>query len=164
MKLKPIVTHVNGYDIHLRSLIIADNFNKVIEWEDPRRDYSVYVWRHKQTGIIYYIGKGVFINGKWHLCRIILHRDDLLANTINPEEWIGEVWFEGLSENQAFAAEAYLISICNRKRSRRGLRVWDGSSLINKRREKKHERLIKKYLKLDGNNDWETLRREIYDY
>jgi len=52
-----------------------------------------------------------------------MHRNDLLSNTINPEEWIGEVWFEGLSEKQAYAAEAYLISIAERNRSRRGQRV-----------------------------------------
>jgi hypothetical protein len=49
-------------------------------------------------------------------------------------------------------------------RSRKGQRVWDGVSLINKRREWSHEKLIEKNLKLDGNNDWETLRREINGY
>ena len=52
-----------------------------------------------------------------------MHRHDLLASTINPDEWIGEIWFNGLSETQAYAAEAYLISICNRPRSRKGQRI-----------------------------------------
>jgi hypothetical protein len=52
-----------------------------------------------------------------------MHSNDMLSRTINPEEWYCEILFYGLSEEQAYAAEAYLISICTMDRSRKGQRV-----------------------------------------
>ena len=164
MKLKkPIVTYANGYLTHLRSLIIENNFKKLDKKEKwscvPK--YCIYLWRYKANKEIYYIGKGVYINGKLESCRAFLHRNDLLASTINTKEWYCEILFDGLTENQAYAAESYLISICEKERARRGQKIWSNTSLINKKREWKHERMIEKYLILNGNNDWKIIRREI---
>jgi hypothetical protein len=58
----------------------------------------------------------------------------------------------------------------NRRLSKRGSYKWDGVSLINKQQERtyegvKYEILFDEYLNLDdGNNYWETFRREINYY
>jgi len=44
----------------------------------------------------------------------------MLSRTINPKDWCCKIIFSGLTENQAYAAEAYLISICKKNRSRKG--------------------------------------------
>jgi hypothetical protein len=66
--------------------------------------------------------------------------------------------------------EAYFISIAQRPFSKIGTYVWDGVSLINKRREVNYKKnvpfkqLFKEYLNLDGNNYWKTFRRKINGY
>ena len=159
MTIDVLKKYINGYLTLFLPLIIARNFKKDKNIEDACRDYCIYFWRNKD-GIIYYIGKGKFINGKWSECRPFIHYKDMLSNTID-ETWYCEIPFIGLSEKQAFAAEAYLISICERSRSKRGKYIWDEESLINKKREWKHEELIEEYLILNGNNYWAIIAREI---
>lgn len=49
-----------------------------------------------------------------------MHSTDMLKNTINPNEWYCEILFYGLTEKQAYAGEAYLISMCSKERSHKG--------------------------------------------
>ena len=86
----------------------------------------------------------------------------MLCKTIDPS-WICEILCFGLTSKEAHIIEAYLLQLSNRTFSKFRTYAWDGQSLINKKRERKYERMIEEYLNLDGNNYWETLRREIND-
>ena len=63
-KLKPLKTYINGYLTIFCNYIVNDNFKKIQNRNDARRDYLVYRWAYKRDGIAYYYGKGVLKNDK----------------------------------------------------------------------------------------------------
>ena len=138
------------------------------DWFNLDRDFCVYVWKDP-SGLIQYIGMGRYYQGElysvtlWKISRPFMHKNDLLSNVIS-DSWICEILCYGCSNKEAHIIEAQLITLCDRPLSKRGQTKWDGVSLINKRRERKYENMIEEYLSLDGNNYWETLRREINGY
>lgn len=143
----------------LYPLINSSNLFKKRDTGD--RDYCVYIWMYRR--IVYYIGEG-------RENRCITHKNDLLERVIGPG-WICVMFAVGLTKMEGCILEAWLLSIItNRAFTQRGQTVWDGKSLINKQREYtykgvKFEQLFKEYLNLDnGNNDWETFRRQINYY
>ena len=77
------------------------------------------------------------------------------------KNWVIRIIASGLTKNQAKALEAYFIREASKRRalSKKGQFVWDGVSLMNKHREWKAEKMIDKYLNLDGNNYWEVISR-----
>lgn len=76
------------------------------------------------------------------------HDSDLLANSIN-DNWVCYCIL-GLSEIEARCLEALFISQSNQKLSKIKASVLETGCLINKRREKKYERLINEYLNLES--------------
>lgn len=134
-------------------------------WE--KHDCSVYFWLYK--GTVYYIGHGRLDMNNWQEGRQFhIGCNDMLSNTIDSR-WTCEI-IHGLTKKEARILEAYFISIAQRPFSKIGTYVWDGVSLINKRREVNYKKnvpfkqLFKEYLNLDGNNYWETFRRKINGY
>lgn len=162
--------HPLGFLVKFRCLDLNVAFkNRDVDWFNCDRDFCTYVWKD-QNGLIQYIGMGRYWNlykygfDKWSWSRPFNHKNDLLKNTIS-NDWICEILFMGCTSKEAHIIESYLIQLCERSLSKIGQYVWDGVSLINKKREKKYERMFKEYLNLDnGNNYWETLRREINGY
>lgn len=155
--------HPKGFWTIFRNLDLNLIFKKRDrDWFNIDRDFCVYVWKDP-NGRIQYIGMGRYYEDNWTNCRPLNHNNDMLTNTITTE-WTCEILFYGASSLEAHIVEAHIITLSNRNRSHRGQYVWDGESLINKKREKKYERMIEEYLNLDGNNYWETIRREINGY
>lgn len=142
------------------------DLNEVFRLRDKdwfaEHEYYVYLW--KLFSKVHYIGKG---KGN----RFDDHKGDMLEKTID-DRWICEIIAWGLTNKEARMLEAMLIKIACEERnlSRRGTYLWDGKSLINKRRELtykgvSYEVLFEEYLNLDnGNNYWETFRREVNGY
>lgn len=124
------------------------------------RDCCVYAWMY--NGIVYYIGEG-------RIDREIKHQRDLLSRVIGPG-WICVIITSNLTKKEGCIIEAYLLRTTTRTFSTRGQYIWDGVSLINKQREftykgVSYEVLFEEYLNLDnGNNYWETFRRQIDCY
>lgn len=162
--------HPLGFWVKFRCLDLNVAFkNRDVDWFNCDRDFCTYIWKD-QNGQIQYIGMGRYWDlykygfDKWSWSRPFVHKNDLLKNTIS-NDWICEILFMGCTSKEAHIIEAYLIQLCERSLSKIGQYVWDKVSLINKKRERKYERMFKEYLNLDnGNNYWETLRREINGY
>lgn len=133
-------------------------------WFNSDHDFCVYGWK-APNGDFYYIGMGRYKDIDWEHCRAVSHNGDLLCFTITPE-WECIIFCYGGTSLECHVIEAQLIKWSAEVKglTKRGKKVWDAESMINKRHERTYERMIEEYLNLDGNNDWETLRREIYDY
>ena len=123
-----------------------------------------------KNGRIYYIGQGIWDDNYWQCSRPFhLNSNDLLSNTIDSS-WTCIIIANGLTIVEARLIESYLISLYDGDLSSIGSFVWDGKSLINKHREYRYrglefEKMYNKYLNLeDGNNFWETFRRQINGY
>ena len=162
--------HPLGFLVKFRCLDLNVIFSKRdSDWFNNDRDFCTYIWKDPK-GVIQYIGIGRYWDlykygfKKWTQSRPFKHQKDMLANTIN-EDWICEILFIGCTSKEAHIIEAYLITCSERPLSNIKSYVWDGVSLINKKREKRYERMFEEYLNLDNwNNYWETIRREINGY
>ena len=164
MKLVLKKKHPRGFWTIFRNLDLNLIFKKRDkDWFNLDRDFCVYTWKDIK-GCVQYVGMGRYwdIENKWYFSRPFSHTKDMLCKTIDPS-WICEILCFGLTSKEAHIIEAYLLQLSNRTFSKFRTYAWDGQSLINKKRERKYERMIEEYLNLDGNNYWETLRREIND-
>ena len=169
MELKPLRRkHPKGFWVEFRSLKVDVLFKKRDNWkngnDNPDHDFCVYGWL-SPWGKFYYHGMGRYREIDWTHCRAVSHYHDMVDNTVN-EDWVCVIFCVGLTSLEAHIMEAQMIlfALETNRLSKRGQYVWDRESLINKRQERKYERMIEEYLNLDGNNDWETLRREINGY
>ena len=126
------------------------------------------VYSYDLYGEAHYYGHGIHYDIEkygykkwWKYSRAFETKNKHLAhNTVN-KNWVIRIIASGLTKNQAKALEAYFIREASKRRalSKKGQFVWDGVSLMNKHREWKAEKMIDKYLNLDGNNYWEVISR-----
>lgn len=152
----PILHHPkDGYAIDLNRLIDLTQVFKRRDTDNWDRDFCVYIFEDA-FGIEQYYGMGRYWDitkgSKWLQSRPFKHRNDLLCNCINSD-WTCRIVGMGMTSIEAHILESYYIKNSNRNLSKIGIKEWDRESLINKRRERKWERLITEYLNLgDGNN------------
>lgn len=166
MTIKPLKRkYPKGFIIEYR-LIDLKKFliKRQKNWNNIDHDFCVYGWL-APWGTFYYIGMGRYKDIDWEHCRAVSHNGDLLAFTITSE-WRCIIYCYGATSFEAHIIEAQMIiwAADARGLSKRGQKVWDGKSMINKRFERKYEKLIKEYLNLNGDYNWEIIRREIYCY
>ena len=107
---------------------------------DNERNWSVYRVVTPDGRTVYF-GKGIYYYGKSYdynvaHMRATNHRGDMLANTL-CEGWTIEIIAIGLTDKESRILEAKLIRDAGKPLSKKGIYVWDGVSLINKRRERK---------------------------
>ena len=145
----------DGYTIDLNRLIDLTQIFKKRDTESWDRDFCVYIFED-ENGIPQYYGMGRYYDilnhtiAKWLSSRPFSHRKDLLKNTVNSN-WTCRIIGLGMTSSEAHILEAYLILRSNRVLSKKGTKEWDRCSLINKKRERKWERLTTEYLD-NGNN------------
>ena len=160
-RLSGLITFHNSIDLNISK--------KRIDLDQPVR-YTAYLVKFKwRNQIIKYIGKGVLYYNKdgtlSYKSRFLSHRDDAfdyLMQLVGPENC--EVYtIENLTENQAKAVEAWLISLIDGTTMSYGQYRWRGEQFLNKRCEDVNRDLIN-YYNLDGNNDVESFRRKINNY
>lgn len=102
-------------------------------------------------GRLLYIGRGVIEINKWLSARALNHNGDLFAKNINENTCI-YMFGMGMSYDESAALEACWILASGKTLSKRKQKVWDGKSLINKRRERRWELKGKNILLPYGNN------------
>lgn len=159
--------HYLGFWTEFHNLDLSIIFKKRDRDWNANHDYCVYMWKHNNR--VHYIGKGKFQMEFWQDARPFIHKHDTLAYTLDSS-WTCMILAWGLTDKEARILEAKLIGLNERKFSKTGTYKWDGESLINKRRELtykgvSYEVLFEEYLNLDnGNNYWETFRREVNGY
>ena len=151
----PILHHPkDGYKIDLNRCIDLTRILKKRDTESWDRDFCVYVFED-ENGIPWYIGMGryydmtTFTISKWLKSRPFSHRKDLLKKVVN-NKWTCRIVGLGMTSKEAHILEAYMIIRADKPLSKRGAKEWDRCSLINKKRERKWERLTDEYLD-DGN-------------
>lgn len=156
-------THPSGgYSI---DLLMTDNREicRRKDWNQSKFDSCVYIfcqndnmfynlgWNINVTGSPLYFGFSKSFN--WSNIfnnRPFLHYNDLLSEIINNE--IKCYCILGLSELEAHCLEALWIKQSDKKLSKPGEMILRENCLINKRRERKYEDLIDKYLNIE--NQW----------
>lgn len=155
----PILHHPkDGYAIDLNRLIDLTQVFKKRDTEDWDRDFCVYIFED-EFGVEQYYGMGRYYDivnygeRKWiSRSRPFNHKKDLLVNCFNSN-WVCRIVGLGMTKLEAHILEANLICSSNRTLSKKGTNEWDGEALINKKRERKWERLMTEYLNLgNGNN------------
>lgn len=129
----------DGYEITSHIIDVTEVFKKRDIAKD--RGYCVYYFldENKNTK---YVGMG-----RW--ARPYMHSNDLLKKCVN-QEWTCCIVAAGLTNLEARIFEALsiktLVEDYDCTLSARNAEVWDGKSLINKRREHKYERLISEWI------------------
>ena len=158
-RLSGLIIHHNSIDLNWSNR----------DLDHPRR-FGVYItYFMTEYGIVIYIGKAVYYwnqdGSMSYKSRPLSHRDDsyaLLMEQIGPENCIIDT-LENLTEYEAKAAEAWLISLINGTTMSRGQKRWRGEKFLNKRCEDVNRDLIN-YFNLDINNDVESFRRKVNKY
>lgn len=144
----------DGYAIDLNRLIDLTQVFKKRDTENWDREFCVYIFED-EFNINQYYGMGRYwdiTNKKWLKSRPFNHKNDLLKLNIN-KNWTCRILGMGMTSIEAHILEAYLILNSNRVLSKIGTKEWNRNSLINKKREKKWEKLITEYLNLDNGNN-----------
>jgi len=157
--LLPIIHHPkDGYAIDLNRLIDLTQIFKKRDVDSWDRDFCVYIFEDNSK-IERYYGMGRYFDiihygkSKWlNKSRPFNHKNDLLINTVNSD-WTCRIVGLGLTSKEAHILEAYLITNSSKTLSKFNTKEWNRESLINKKREKKWERLITEYLKLNNGNN-----------
>ena len=150
MQVKLPILHpfTSGYAVDLNRTIGVTKIFKTRE-ESSDRGYCVYIFEN-QMKIACYYGMGRYYDltshkmTEWKKSRPFNHRNDNLAKVIGPG-WTCRIYAMGLTKTEAHIIEAILILNAKRPLSKIG-QDWDGVSLINKRRERKYERMINVYI------------------
>ena len=157
--------HDLGFWVYFLLLDLDKIFKKRDKNWNAKHDRCVYVW--VKDSVIYYIGQGWFREIDWQNGRPFhLDCNDMLTNTID-ESWTCVILSWGLTMFEARLWESKLIDLYEGDLSKPGAYVWDGKSLMNKKRERSYKGIVFEtvyddYLNLeDGNNYWETFRRKI---
>jgi hypothetical protein len=167
----PILHHPkDGYSIDLNRLIDLTRVFKKRDTSSWDRDFCVYIFEDSYKVERYY-GMGRYFDlthytkSKWlNQSRPFTHKKDLLNNTISSD-WTCRIIGYGMTSEEAHVLEAYIILNSKLPLSKIGTKKWDRKSLINKRREKKWEKLMTEYLNLgNGNNSWIIAKRQTNDY
>ena len=155
----PILLHPkDGYAIDLNRLIDLTQWFRKRDTDSWDRDFCTYIVEDT-FGIEQYYGMGRYYDlikygkSKWlNNSRPFKHKNDLLSKCIG-NGWTIRIVGMGMTSKEAHILEAYFIKTSNRNLSKIGSKEWNRESLINKRREKKWERLVTEYLNLgNGNN------------
>jgi len=155
----PILHHPkDGYAIDLNRLIDLTTIFRKRDTDNWDRDFCVYIFED-EFGIEQYYGMGRYYDityyskSKWiNKSRPFCHKNDLLTKVIN-HNWTCRIIALGMTSVEAHILEAFLIINSNRKLTKIGAKEWNRNFLINKRREKKWEKLMTEYLNLgNGNN------------
>ena len=122
------------------------------------RDFCVYIFED-EFGIEQYYGMGRYYDltrynkNKWlNRSRPFKHKNDLLSNCVNSE-WTCRIVGLGMTSLEAHVLEAHYIVNCNRNLSKIKAKEWDRKFLINKRRERKWEKLMSEYLNFNNGNN-----------
>lgn len=145
----PLYRTRKGVIVDLNHLIDNTKYFKRPLGEFHKFDSSVYCIIAPNGETVYY-GKGKFNLSDVLHSRACSHKGDLLDKYL-IKGWIIRLIAIGITDEEARALEALLIRKDGRALTKRGAKVWDGVSLINKRFEHKGEKLIKYHL-IYGNN------------
>ena len=132
----------DGYTIDLNRLIDLTTVFKKRDTNHWDRDFCVYVFEN-EFGIPVYIGKGRWY---WNLSsRPFQHPRDLLRKYIKPS-WTCRIVACGMTSFEACILESKMIYDDPKPLTKRGAKMWDGCSLINKRLEEKWWKYFNEYL------------------
>lgn len=145
----PTLKTRKGATVDLNNLIDNNRYFRRHRDKCQRFDSSVYCIITPWGSIVYY-GKGKFYLDNILKSRGCCHFGDLVDKYLT-EGWIIRFISIGITDEESRALEALLIMKCDKKLTKRGAKVWDGVSLMNKRRERKWEKRINEFL-IYGNN------------
>ena len=163
--LKKRIKHPKGE--YYVNLLLTDN-NKIckredLDWERSQFDSAIYLfvkkssnktdmgWGISFTGTLHYIGfTKTFLPNDILNSRVCTHKSDLLSGLTNDKYKCYVIY--GLSVEEAHCLEAYWIKTSDRQLSKPGAKILKRGCLINKRRERKWEECIDKYLAIE--NQW----------